>query len=143
MTITDISPDAEIVAVDDEAAARAAHATGLRALADAIEACPDVPVPFYGRLEPLTVHFLRDGDPIPAMARAASLFGGPWDSRIRDYTGSGGRAYFDLTGEYHGLHVKLTAYRDAACEMDGDGQWAARPAIAAALAAVDAETEAA
>ena len=66
--------------------------------------------------------------------RYAAALGGPWDSRVRDYTAAGGAAYFDLLGEFHGLHVKLTAYRDAACEMDGDGQWRLRPALADVLA---------
>jgi hypothetical protein len=135
MTIIDISPDAATApAPDDEAAARAVYIAGIRTLADAMETCPDVPVPFHGRLEPITIHFLHDGDPIPAMTRAARALGGPWDSRVRDYTGSGGCAYVDLLGEYHGLQVQLTAYRDVACEMDG-GQWVCRPALAAALTA--------
>jgi hypothetical protein len=133
MTITDILPDAATApAGGDEATARAAHIAGLRALADAMETHPDVPLPFHGRLDPVTLHFLRDSDPVPAMTDAATAFGGPWRQRTRDYTDTGGCAYFDLLGEFHGLQVKLTAYRDAACEQDG-GQWRPRPAIAAVL----------
>ena len=138
-TVTDILPDAA-PAADDEATARAVHVAGLRALADAVETCPDVPVPFHGRLDPIDIHFLRDGDPIPAMARAATALGGQWHDRTRDYTAAGGYAYYDLLGEFHGLQVKLTAYRDGACERVG-GQWRPRPAIAAVLAAAGTEPE--
>jgi hypothetical protein len=142
MTITDISPDAALApAADDEAAARAAHIAGLRALADLMEACPDVPLPFHGRLDPIVIHFLRDSDPIPAMTDAARALGGPWHWQIRDYTGTGGGAYFDLLGEFHGLPVKLVARRDDACERDG-GRWIPRTAFPGILPD-DAETAAA
>jgi len=138
-TVTDILPAAP--ADGDEATARATHIAGLRALADLMETRPDVPLPFHGRLEPVTIHFLRDSDPVPAMALTATALGGPWHWNVRDYTRSGGLAYFDLLGEFHGLPVKLTAYRDAACERDG-GQWRPLPALADVLTGA-AETEAA
>jgi hypothetical protein len=128
MTITDISPDADIAPAGGEAAARAARIAGFRALADLMEACPDVPLPFHGRLDPIVIHFLRDSDPIPSMADAARALGGPWHWRIRDYTAAGGGAYFDLVGEFHGLPVKMVARRDDACEQNGD-QWIPRTAF--------------
>jgi hypothetical protein len=139
MTITDITvPPAEA----DEAAARAVYTAGIRALADRLDARPDVPLPFPGRLGPVVFHFLGDEDPIPAMTAAALALGGPWRESVRDYPGSIGGGYFDLSGEFHGLEVQLTARLDVACERDGE-QWRPLPALADVLTGDDAETEAA
>jgi hypothetical protein len=139
-TVTDILPAAP--AGDDETAARAVYIAGIRALADRLDASPDVPLPFPGRLGPVVFHFLGDDDPIPALFAAALALGGPWRWNVRDYPGSGGCCYFDLAGDFRGLEVQLTAFLDAACERDGD-EWRPRPGLAAVLGADDAETEAA
>jgi len=116
MTMTDIIVIPAAAMTADEAAARAAHIAGLRALADKLETCPEVPLPFDGRTEPVTFHFLADGDPGAAMAAAARALGGRWKKSTRDYGDAGGGAYLDLTGALHGLKIKLTAYRDAVCQ---------------------------
>lgn len=138
MTATDITavPAAAVTAVPDpDAERRAAYFAGLRALA-AKETCLEVPLPYEGRVDPVTFHFLYDGDPCAAMAAAARALGGPWRAHLRDYGDTGGGAYCDLLGEPGGLKVRLTAYRDAACEPDAGGAgWRCRPALAAVLAA--------
>lgn len=101
-------------AADSEDGRRAAYVAGLRAVADTLEDRPEVPLPFEGRAEPLTFHFLYDGDPRAALAAAARALGGTWAKVTRDY-GAGG-AYFDLLGEACGVRLRLTAYRDAVCE---------------------------
>ena len=129
--VTAVPAAAATAAPDPE---RSAYFAALRAYAG-LEGCPQVPLPAEGRLYPVTFHFLHDGDPCAAMAAAARALGGPWRASTRDYGAAGG-AYFDLLGEPRGLKVCLTAYRDAACEQDaGGGQWRARPALAAVLAA--------
>lgn len=110
MTVADITISAPIT---DEA--RAAYVRGLRALAGILEASPEVPLPFDGRIEPVsfTFHFLVGEDPAAAMASASAAIGCPsWDTATRDYTDTGGSAYADLLGSLDGLRVRLTAYRD-------------------------------
>jgi hypothetical protein len=125
MTITDIIPAAGVTgsAGEEDERRRAAYVSGLRALADTLEARPDeVPLPFDGRLGPVTIHFLSGDDPRAAMDTAARALGCPsWDKKTRDYSGSGGSAYFDLAGDLHGLKVRLTAYRDDVRGQAGAG----------------------
>jgi hypothetical protein len=137
MTITSITAPPATAGEQDQDGHRAAYIAGLRELAATLQACPGLPLPFDGRIEPLTFtfHFLAAGDPAAAMAAAAAAIGVPWRTETRDYTGAGGLAYFDLLGELHGLRLRLTAYRDEVCEQvaAGDEQaWRCHPALAQA-----------
>lgn len=90
---------------------RAAFIDGLRVLAAALEANPEIPLPYHGSSAALTFHFL-DGDARAEMAAAARALPCKWDKRPWE---SNGAAYFDLRGKIAGLRVELTAYRDAVC----------------------------
>lgn len=95
---------------------RAAYIGGLRDLAGKLEAHPEIPLPSAGRLDPVTLHFLAGDDPRAMMAAAARALGGSWAKNTRDYTGTGGGAYFDLDTTLRGLKIRLTAYRADVCE---------------------------
>lgn len=95
---------------------RAGYVKGLRALADALEAHPDdVPLPYEGDGTVIHFMFLSGSDDRAAMAAAARALPVTWRKEASDPV-NGGAAYFDLTGELHGLHLKLTAFREAVCE---------------------------
>lgn len=94
---------------------RAAYIRGLRALADVLEAHPEVPVPYHGNQADITISaFLHSEDPRAELAAAARAFPCNWEKAVRD-DGTYG-SYFDLHGKLHGLSLRLTAYRDAVCE---------------------------
>ena len=137
MTMTDIIVIPAAPAADEDAA-RAAHIKGLRALADKLEAHPEVPLPFDGRLNAVAFHFLAGDDPAAALAAAARALGGRWKKTTRDYGEMGGGAYLDLTGTLHGLKIMLTAARDAVCErvVTGSREVTERVPDPALLAAV-------
>jgi len=112
MTITAIPPLPAITDEDKDSARRAAFIEGLRAFADVLEMSPEVPLPFHGRLDPVTIHFLAGEDPRAALVAAARAIDGPeWREAISDYTETGGGTYHDLLGELHGLRLRLTAER--------------------------------
>lgn len=122
MSITAIPPLPAIAGEDRDSATRAAFIEGLRALAGVLEMYPEqVPLPFHGRLDPVTIHFLAGDDPRAAMTAAADAIGPGWREGISDYTETGGGTYHDLTGNLHGLRLRLTAPLNAAPETAGAG----------------------
>ena len=97
---------------------RAAYIQGLRQLADILEAHPEVPLPYEGgrRTTAITIHFLHDDDPRAELATAARAIPCTWQKETSEPDPDGKwAAYFDLNGQLGGLHLKLTAYRDAVC----------------------------
>ncbi len=102
-----------IIALPEQSDPRAEYVKGLRALADILEAHPEVPLPYQGsspQYARLTFHFLNADDPRGEMAAARRALGVPLDKDARD------DAYFDLKGSLHGLHFTMTAFRAAVCE---------------------------
>ncbi|MBP2704474.1 hypothetical protein JOL79_11675 [Microbispora sp. RL4-1S] len=104
---------------EQDAAAQAAdprheYIRGLRALADALENHPELPLPYqgshpnYGRL---SFHFLSSENPRAEMAAARRALGVPLEKDARD-----GDTYLDLKGNLHGLYFLLTAFRKDVCE---------------------------
>lgn len=94
------------------AADRAGYIAGLRALADALDANPTIPLPYDGTRRPMRI-FVHDGD-VPAVLAAVA----------RTMTGTARKVYddddntygFDLVGEIHGLKLEATAPRSEVCE---------------------------
>lgn len=89
---------------------RSSYTAGLRALADLLDAHPQVPLPHYGTSgAPMAIFFLSGEDPKAALVAATRAFPGPKQKGVWD-------TYYDVQGSLHGLHYKLTAFRDAVCE---------------------------
>ncbi|MEV4161437.1 hypothetical protein [Nonomuraea dietziae] len=94
-------------------ARRAEYVKGLRALADILEAHPEVPLPYdgsspdYGRIT--FSDFLHSKDPRADMAATRRALGVPVAKSARE-------DYFDLHGNLHGLYFTLTAFRSDVCE---------------------------
>ena len=91
-------------------AGRAGYIAGLRLLADALDAHPELPLPSTNAI---TFHFLSDSaDPRAEMAAAARAIPCTWAKVVLD----GEKwSYFELHGKLAGLRVELTAFRDAVC----------------------------
>ena len=87
---------------------RAAYTAGLRALADLLDAHPDLPLPVYGDLIPMTLGFYTP-DARERIAAAVRLFPGTKMKRADD-------DYFRIDVALHGLSVQLTALRHDVCE---------------------------
>ena len=98
-----------------EKSRRAEYIKGLHAFADALEAHPDVRLPYDGTETDITTYFLSGDDPRAAMAAAARAF--PCDFR-KEVTEDGDHAAgtLRLKGKLHGLRIELVAYRTAVCE---------------------------
>lgn len=97
---------------------RAAHIAGLRQLADALEAHPEIPLPRTGASggPPVKLHFLGGPDPRGALAAAARLIPCTWRKEFSEADPDGRwPAYLDLRGQLGGLHLELTAKRDDVC----------------------------
>ena len=113
MTITTVAP-----AIDAESAEkdrRAAYTAGLRILADVLDQHDEVPLPYDGSDDEVTIHFLFGDDPRAQMAAAARAI--PCNWRKNDPgDGSYDAMYLDLQGQLAGLKLKLVAYRTAVCE---------------------------
>ncbi|MET8866471.1 hypothetical protein ABZW11_26335 [Nonomuraea sp. NPDC004580] len=111
--MTSIIPDQPSTAehTDPASARRAAYTAGLRALADALDANPDLPLPWQGGpYMAMTLHFLDAQDPRAEMAAARRALGIPMDKAPRE------DGYFDMRGTLHGVHIAFTAYRKDVCE---------------------------
>jgi hypothetical protein len=94
--------------------ARAGYIAGLRALADALETNPEVPLPGpSGAGATISFQFTHGADPRAAIAAAARAIPCNWDKRV---TEGKDQAYFELLGRLHGLPLELWAFRDAVCE---------------------------
>lgn len=89
---------------------RSAYISGLRKLADALEATPEVPLPHEGRACAISIYF-HDDTP-ERMAAAARAIPCSWQKQVREYEDS---AWMDLHGSLDGLTIELTAPRDTVC----------------------------
>jgi hypothetical protein len=92
---------------------RAAYTAGLRALADALAANPDLPLPSEGSLWPLSIPFhsggMNDEDRAAALASAARiLIPGVRTKKVDDN-------YYRVTGHLHGLEIQVWAMREQLC----------------------------
>lgn len=115
---------------------RAEYTAGLRALADLLDANPDVPLP-YGAgtgdspADRLTFYFLSSTqDPKTNLARIARLIPGKVTKESDDYN-------FTIAGRLRGVHVQAVATRADVCERVVTGTRAVThttPAIEAAPA---------
>lgn len=99
-----------------EAERRAAYVKGLRALAGILEGNEAVPLPYHGAGTEIAINgFLGSDDPRSDLAAAIRAFPGvAWAKGVRGDEQYG--YYLDLTGQLHGLSLRLTAYRDDVCE---------------------------
>lgn len=97
---------------------RAGYIAGLRQLADALEAHPELPLPYDGTTGALTMQFLHD-DPRAAMAAAARALPCQLDKVINNYDDMPQGGYLYLRGKLAGLRVELVTYRDAVCTIAG------------------------
>ena len=95
-------------ATDTSTDPRAAYTAGLRALADLLDAHPDLPRPVNGDLIPMTLGFYTP-DARERMAAAVRLFPGTKMKRADD-------DYFRIDIALHGLSVQLAALRHDVCE---------------------------
>lgn len=109
---------------------RSAYTAGLRALADALDANPGIPLPVDGRLAAITVYASTEAE---ADATAGAL-GGEWEQGLS--RGSHG-PLLHLSGCLHGLRVKITRYLNAPVPADEalDEAPAAQPRPMAEVAA--------
>lgn len=85
---------------------RTAFTTGLRALADALDADPELPLPFEGSLNQLSVFT----DTVEELAAWRRLLG-TVDKTVRDSGAYG----FQITGALHGLGLRVFADRQQVC----------------------------
>lgn len=88
---------------------RTGYTAGLRALADLLDAHPEVPLPYHGSTAPLTIMHLSGADQRTKFLASVRAFPGHKTKEARD-------AYFDVEVMLHGLSVQITANRDAVCE---------------------------
>jgi hypothetical protein len=86
---------------------RAAYTAGLRALADALDADPGLPLPYDGTTSELSVFTSTKAE----AAAYARLLPGKVDKAVTD-----GYYGFELHGTLHGLRVLVYAPREQVCE---------------------------
>jgi hypothetical protein len=86
---------------------RTGYTAGLRALADALDSNPDLPLPYDGTLSRLTVFAHTKGE----AAAYARVLPGRVDKKVYD-----GTYGFSLLGSLHGLDVVVYAPREEVCE---------------------------
>jgi len=88
---------------------RAEYIAGLRALADALEAHPTVPLPIHGQpWNPLGWNLLGDEAQRETAAGIIRELGGTWDKSAT--------VYFYAQSAMRGLHLQIAADREAVCE---------------------------
>jgi hypothetical protein len=91
---------------------RTAYTAGLRQLADILDAHPDVPLPYEGRVSPISFafHGYEVEDHAGELASAARiLIPGIREKKADD-------AYFRVAGSLHGLRIECWAMREQVCE---------------------------
>lgn len=91
----------------EEAAARAAYTAGLRQIADALDANPEIELPVHGTRQSLGFN-LWGADAREQMAAVARILPGPWAKEVDD-------TYMRLWGQIAGVRVCITAFRDSVC----------------------------
>jgi hypothetical protein len=91
---------------------RAAYTAGLRQLADILDAHPEVPLPYEGRVSPISFafHGYEVEDHAGELAAAARIL--IPGSRTKNADGN----YFRVTGSLHGLKIECWAMREQVCE---------------------------
>lgn len=96
---------------------RAAYTDMLRDLAAHLGAHPVIlPEPYRIGGREVHFNFLHGDDPRGALAAAARTFAPcTWEKRTRDYK-EGGTSYFEMSAEWHGWRIEMTAFRDAVCK---------------------------
>lgn len=91
---------------------RERYIDGLRTLATALEAHPEIPLPWAGSGSPMDISFLGGDNARGDMARVAKLIPCKWTKKV---WGGENISYFSLEGQIGALKVTLTAFRDAVC----------------------------
>lgn len=107
--MTTATTTAPAVEVDE----RAAYTAGLRALADALDAHPEIPLPFDGIGTTLSIAFHGhefETDRVAAMTSAARLLMPGQRTKHAD------NAYYRVRGALHGLRIEVWAMREQVCE---------------------------
>lgn len=87
---------------------RAEYTKGLRALADLLDANPDLKLPYEGSTGELLVILTSEDDQKAALAAWARALPGEKRKDVRGAT-------FDLYGSLHGLRLQVIASRDQVC----------------------------
>lgn len=92
---------------------RTGYMARLQRLAAKLKASPDIPVPHRISELSLDFYFTYCDDPRTALAACARAFGlDGWKKRTWEAERS---SFFEMTREWDGWQVTLTAYRDAVC----------------------------
>jgi hypothetical protein len=94
---------------DGTATARAEYIAGLRELADALEAHPELQLPYNGRPGGSAINVIPVDHEREQLAAWARVLPGQKDKKPRG-------EYFDLVGAFRGLHIKVICTRDEVCE---------------------------
>jgi hypothetical protein len=92
---------------------RDGYVAGLRALADALDAHPDIPLPSEGSLWEMSIPFhghAHEDDRVGAMAAAARVLMPGRRDKAPDENG-----YFRIRGALHGLKLDIWAMREQVC----------------------------
>lgn len=89
---------------------RQKYIDGLRALADALEVHPEIPLPANGQYRnyPLTISFGYGSNPRERLAAAARAIRCNWAKSVDD-------SWLNLDGQLGGLYVQLYGKRDDVC----------------------------
>lgn len=90
---------------------RTEYTRGLRALADLLDAHPEVPLPFHGTSSPIRIYHLSGADQRAEFLATVRAFPGRKSKEARD-----GYGYFDVEAALHGLTIQITANRSTICE---------------------------
>ncbi len=106
-----------------------------RAVADLLEATPDLRTPDAVSNDPMTrmPRFnwcVWDAEPAAKIAQLVRLIGGKWDKNTPDDAYD--RQYYVLAREYHGATLEIHAYRDSVCERVVTGTRTVEQVIATA-----------
>lgn len=94
---------------DPVAARRAAYTAGLRALADLLDAHPELPLPYSGNGD--AMNFIELGD---EARRGAAVFARLMPGKVEKSASDNGQFY--LTFTLHGLRLRWVAQRAQMCE---------------------------
>jgi len=93
---------------------RTNYTAGLRALADLLDNRPNLPLPYTGSssASPITFYALGAGqNPKDVLAQVARMLHG---TATKTVSASGD--YYSIAGNFYGLHIDATAYRNAVCQ---------------------------